>query len=56
MTRRRETVVGFTEFTAKRLTASRNHEERAVPRREVLRNSGFLARALASLAFIATRE
>jgi len=56
MTRRRETVVGFTEFTAKRLTASRNHEERAVPRREILRNSGFLSLALASFAFIATRE
>lgn len=56
MTRRSETVVSFTEITAKRLTASRNHEERAVPRREVLRNGGFRARALASFAFIATRE
>ena len=54
MTRRRETVVSFTEITAKRLTASRNREERTVPRREIFRNSGFLARALASLAFIGT--
>jgi hypothetical protein len=50
----RETFVSFTEITAKRLTASSNHEKRALPRREILRNSGFLARALASLAFIGT--
>jgi hypothetical protein len=56
MTRRRETVVSFTEITAKRLTASRNREERTDPRWDVLRNSGFLSRALAWFAFIATRE
>ncbi len=43
----RETVVSFVEITAKRLAVSRNHKERAVSRKEILRHSGFLARGCA---------